>query len=378
MAEIVKTAVSIRQGNHILHLTSFTAAEFAGPGFFSVEALDPETSRGFQRILEDKRRNRVATYLASMRGENRAFLPTSVFLATDADIAYDSQNHTIKFDTDKIGAFNVVDGQHRIKGLIKAAEDVPSLATFPLATIIAAGLGKLEQKLHFYLVNTTQKPVDKSVQQRIKAELHKKRVIGEEISLPEWLGRDVAKDDIPVALNIADALNENINSPWRGEIQMPGHPRSSRALIKQDTLVKSIQKYILVRGHILHKNDLSEEMRNEMLCNYWCAVTKIFAGGNISASVVLKSNGAIFFHSVSMAMFDWLSVTENYTVPRIKECFEKAFVHLSADDLVLSQPEWWRVGGGVSGVNTSAISKKADIMARAVYKANAEEQEMAT
>lgn len=45
--------------------------------------------------------------------------------------------------TTEIGAFNVVDGQHRIRGLVLAAEKDPSLDDFEVAVNIAVNLNPI-------------------------------------------------------------------------------------------------------------------------------------------------------------------------------------------------------------------------------------------
>ena len=376
MPQITKPAVNIRQGDRVLYLTSFTAAEFAAPGFFNVEVLDPLTEDGYQRISEKKRYKRVASDLIAMRGDNNAFLPTTAFLATEAAIDYAPETRAISFDTDVTGPLNVVDGQHRIRGLIEAYKEMPSLADFPLATVIAPNMEKRDQKLHFYLVNTTQKPVDQSVRQVIMARLQKERAMGRKIALPSWLAKEADKDSLPVAIDIAKFLNENQDSPWCGRILMANPQKAPGAgKIKQNSFVVSVQKFVLVRGHFLHQSGMREEMRNERLRNYWSAVADIFAGDDADKSVVFGSTGAIFFHSVSMPMFNWLSVSGDYTVPRIKECFRLAFKELAdGDDHRLSSVIAWRKGNEASGWNGTEALGKADIMATAIYQASQKEK----
>lgn len=376
MPQITKPAVNIRQGKRVLYLTSFTAAEFAAPKFFDVKELDPATEDGYQRILDATRSKRVASGLMALRNANEAFLPlpTAAFLATEAAIDYNPETREISFDTDKTGPLNVVDGQHRIRGLIKAYEDMPSLADFPLATVIAPELDKLHQKLHFFLVNTTQKPVDESVQQRIKAKLQEKRKMGERIVLPQWLAKKVDKDSLTVAQDITDFLSGEL--PWHGRILMANTKgKSGKTTTKEATFRRTIEKYILADGHLLYQGGMREDQRNDMLKNYWLAVADVFAGSDADKSVVFGSTGVYFFHSVSRQMFNWLAVSGDYTVSRIKECFRLAIECLPESDLRLSRADWWRKGGGVSGWNTTqALDTANEVMAVAIYQASQKEQ----
>ena len=55
------------------------------------------------------------------------------------------------------GGFNVVDGHHRIRGLVLAAEKEPSLDDFEVPVNIAVNLDPISQMAHFLIVNTTQR-----------------------------------------------------------------------------------------------------------------------------------------------------------------------------------------------------------------------------
>jgi len=67
----------------------------------------------------------------------------------------------------KICPFSVVEGQHRIEGLKLAAEKDRGLMDFEVPVNIAVNLPEIHQMCHFLIVNTTQKSVDQSVEQRI-------------------------------------------------------------------------------------------------------------------------------------------------------------------------------------------------------------------
>src|SRR6202000_878949 len=96
-----------------------------------------------------------------------AFLPTSVFLATDKPLPFNDLNHTLEIDTQAVGAFSVVAGQHRLGGFRMAAEKDKRVLSFEVPVNIAVNLPPISQMCHFLIVNTTQKSVDKSVEQRI-------------------------------------------------------------------------------------------------------------------------------------------------------------------------------------------------------------------
>src|SRR5207237_7539405 len=120
----------------------------------------------------------------------------------------------------EVGPFSVVDGQHRIEGLKMAAEKAPALLSFEVPVNIAVSLSKLAQMCHFLIVNTTQKSVDKGVEQRIYARLTDAVEFEDVPKLPKWIQRIVETGDDEQALNIVDYLNDTEASPWRGKISM--------------------------------------------------------------------------------------------------------------------------------------------------------------
>ena len=112
---ITRPAARVKQGALTLYATSLKVSDLLTPNFYSVEALDPENpnDKGYQRLLNKARAKKLADYIVAGQDTHDAFLPTSIFMATDKDIKFDEANNTINIDTSVTGAFSVVDGQHR-------------------------------------------------------------------------------------------------------------------------------------------------------------------------------------------------------------------------------------------------------------------------
>ena len=129
MAIFEKPCVKIQQGEKVLLITSFTVGDFmtTEPDFYRINRLDPDleddSEMGFQRILQAERVKRLAKYAIEARNhaDHAAFLPTSVFLATGNNIDFDEEQNKIRFNSADVCPFDVVDGQHRIEGLIAAS-----------------------------------------------------------------------------------------------------------------------------------------------------------------------------------------------------------------------------------------------------------------
>ena len=102
-----------------------------------------QTAQAPQRLLNETRAKRLADYLLDAHKALEAFLPTSLLLATDKVLPFDEANSTLTIDTEQVGQFNVVDGQHRIRGLVLAAEKETDMNEFQVPVNIAVGLDEM-------------------------------------------------------------------------------------------------------------------------------------------------------------------------------------------------------------------------------------------
>jgi DGQHR domain-containing protein len=222
MAIIKIPAARVKQGELVLYTTSLKVKDLVSEKerFYSVETLDPVADKGFQRLLNTARARRLADYIVKGQDSKDAFLPTSVFLATEKSISFDEQNNTIEIDTSEVCPFSVVDGQHRLEGLKMAAQKDERVLDFEVPVNIAINLPKIAQMCHFLIVNTTQKSVDKSVEQRIIARLTQALDVEDIPSLPRWILNTVQLGEIDRALKYVMYLNESPDSPWKGKVLM--------------------------------------------------------------------------------------------------------------------------------------------------------------
>ena len=118
--------------------------DLVSDNFYSVETLDPENANdnGYQRVLNTSRAKKLADYILKGQDSQDAFLPTSVFLATDKSITFNEGDNTIEINTGLVGPFSVVDGQHRLEGLRMAAQKDPRVLDFETPVNIAINLPK--------------------------------------------------------------------------------------------------------------------------------------------------------------------------------------------------------------------------------------------
>jgi len=357
----------IVQGSLVIFTTSLKVSELMMPNFYKVDKLDASDDKsGFQRVLDKTRAKRLADYILDAWDDGDAFLPTSIFLATDKDIEYDERKNQIRLDTASVCPFNVVDGQHRVEGLIEAAKQNLSIREFEICANIAVNLDEISQMCHFLIVNTTQRAVDRAVEQQIVARLSGMIDLEEIPTLPKWIQKQVLKGEDKEALIITNYLNSEADSPWYQRIRMANEERDDKNTINQKSFVQAIKTYILSSSHPLAAiHDL--EKRNKILKNYWKAINELLVDTNAPVeSVIFKTIGLELFSIVSQTVFVKLLAENDFRVEKIKAVFLHGFTHLPNDVLNIQSPEWWQRGGGASNLNKQAIRNIATELNKAI------------
>jgi DGQHR domain-containing protein len=362
---IRRPASRIRQGDLLLYATSLRVADLKVDGFYKIETLDAGEGVGYQRVLNEGRAKRLADYLVDAHKAREAFLPTSIFLATDQTLSFDEATSILIIDTTKVGPFNVVDGQHRIRGLVLASEKDSDLDNFEVPVNIAVGLDEISQMCHFLIVNTTQKSVDRAIEQQIVARLTDMIDFEKTPRLPRWIQRQVEKGEDQRALAIAQYLNSEEGSPWKGRILMANSSNDSgSATINQKSFVSSLKKYILVPSNPIAAQDTDKLQK--ILRNYWSVVAELLIDDDDAASVLFKTNGLDLFHVVSPTVFLHLANQRDFKQDTIREVLKRGFENLPADFLAMSSPQFWYRGHEASGMNQAAIRKYAHALAGAI------------
>jgi DGQHR domain-containing protein len=357
---IEKTASKVMQGSLIIYATSLKVSDLMVPNFYKVDKLDASGGNsGFQRVLDKTRARRLAKYILDAWDDGDAFLPTSIFLATDKDIVYDPQISKISFDTDSVCPFNVVDGQHRVEGLLEAAKENPAIKDFEICANIAVDLDEISQMCHFLIVNTTQKSVDKAVEQQIVARLSGMIGLEDVPTLPKWIQKQVLKGEDKEALIITNYLNSDPESPWYRRIRMANEEQDGRNTINQRSFVQSIKTYILSSSNPLAAySDI--EKRNGMLKNYWIAINELLVDPNATVgSIIFKTIGLELFCIISQTVFTKLFAESNFRVEKIKSLLSQGFDNLPDKYSGVQHPEWWQSGGEASNLNKQAIRQIA-------------------
>ncbi len=264
-----------------------------------------------------------------------------------------------------VGPFNVVDGQHRIAGLVLAAEKNPALLEFEIPVNIAVGLDDISQMCHFLIVNTTQRSVDKAIEQQIVARLTKMLGLEQTPTIPRWIRRQVEKGEDARALSAASFLNTDSGSPWFGKIRM-ANDEGEGATINQKSFINSLKKYVFSANNPL-SNPVWDANRPMILSNYWKAIVELLVDCQIETpSVIYKTTGVDLFHIVSATVFTHLAPKSDFKKDTIKTLLQRGLQNLPDENIAMSHPEWWHRGGVASGLNTAAVRKLATALSHAI------------
>ncbi len=367
MTELVRPAAQIRQGNLIIYATSLRVRDLRQANFYRIDTLDPDQGTGYQRVLNEARAKRLADYLLDGHKALEAFLPTSIFLATDKLIPFDDATNSIRIDHEKIGGFNVVDGQHRIRGLVLAAEKESALDDFEVPVNIAVNLDPISQMAHFLIVNTTQRSVDRAIEQQIVARLTELIEFEKTPVLPKWIQRQVDKGEDSRALQIVQYLNDEVDSPWYGKIRMANDEDAADATVNQKSFVTSLKKYVLTPSNPISGELWSAEKQRKVLVNYWRAIRDLLVEPGDETSVIFKTNGLHLFHSASPAIFLHLANQKDFKTETVKKLLSFGFENLPTEYIGISSPAFWKRGSSASGINQAAIRKFATALSTAIH-----------
>lgn len=360
MTTFTRPAVQVIQGNLTLYLTYLTPEDlFSGEAdFYNVDELEPNTQEGFQRILNQPRAARLARHLREANPEGYAHLPTTVFLATDKAISFDETTGTVTFEVGEVCPFSVVDGQHRIEGLRRAFEAEESLGNFQLPVTIATELDSTHQMYHFFVVNTTQVPVDSSLRQQITRRFTEMEGVEDLPYTPHWLRNQIAGGQDARAIRLLEFLDSDSESPLNGMVQFANEP-IGRNKIKQSSFVSVLKSEVLTASNPLSLQETDVQRQGRILLNYFKAIDGLFVDGrDRTKTVVYKSNGLFFFLGASKWIFTSIySSNKDFRVESMKGLIGDALNNLDDEWRGIASADWWMPGGGGSSLNRALASR---------------------
>lgn len=148
MSRISVSAIKCEQNNFTFYIASLNSSILKEMCFVSRKKEEP--IRGFQRLLNKKRAKDIACYLDQTKG----VIPSALILSAqdNAKLRYDRKSKKLSFERIK-DSFLVIDGQHRLYGLLEAQHD------YEIPVTVFSDLNTSSEVKLFIDINTTQKGV---------------------------------------------------------------------------------------------------------------------------------------------------------------------------------------------------------------------------
>jgi len=210
-----------------------------------------------QRVLNRRRISQIRDFIL----DGNEFVNTFILNWTDSDNLPKIKKDTINIPLQGRRA-QIIDGQHRITGLIEAVNINKSIGDKEAIISFAIGLNTQEAAKIFLNINSEQKPVPKSL-------------------IYDLFGE--AFDDKEHAINrskdIIDFLNSNEESPFYQKVKYPGAPRSS-GMIDLSIMVNAIKPYLDKDGSF-NQLKLSEiETQEKIITNFYSVLRDVYNRAN--------------------------------------------------------------------------------------------------
>ena len=309
---LVTPAVRFRQKRPDvnLYVTAISLRDLLGR--FDSDTYSSDNQSGYQRPVTKSRLRKISHYVREEEGT----LPTSIVLCV-------RQPHRARFESadgatgtltiDAGVPMWVVDGQHRLFGLRRALEKDKAkwLLDYQLPVVIVDGIDAYEEMRTFHVINTRQKGVPTDVVDRHLLSMR----AAEGLAL---IDREGEKNYLRGrATLLVDRLNDDESSPWRGMIRMPGDPLKPEHMLKQHSLVTSLEP-VLRDGFVKR---ITDEEAAQLLLNYWNAARGIWSTAFETPKdyVLQRPLGAGVLHQILPDVLDVCRASDDFSSKRMAD-----------------------------------------------------------
>lgn len=353
-------AIKISQFETEIYITSFSAEflmELHRQKYLNVEEYQIGEDESYQRLEDKKRVKELADFLINYRGDNlvRPILPASIVINVrdSRDVNFEDGMLTIK----RNAKLNIVDGQHRAKGLIEAQSRGENLAyAIPVSFVI--GLERFQEAAQFLMINVKQKPVRTDLALTVLHELEQARTA----EFVEKLKRALKYDAWQLtATAIAISLNDDRDSPWHDLIIRPNedrrHLREAGRIwtpIRQASFVDTLRRFSETQYPDLKSKVVFLKRYWRNVKNMYPTAFEVDVGKNY---VLLKGSGVGAMHVLSSLIYS----LDKEKIASLEDALRKL---KQSQDI-----EFWERGGqgaGRWGTSQGEFASNAKILASMV------------
>ena len=250
-----------------------TVKDLANISYVAVRGKDDEEG-AVQRVLNRQRISSIKNYVLN----DNMFVNTFVLNWTNVD----STPHTTENFIDipiLYASAQLIDGQHRLEGLKLAIKEKPEIADRNIIVSMAINLETVSAAKIFLNINSEQKPVPKSLIYDLYG-----------------VTAEVRNFAVNRATDIAEILNQNVDSPFYNVIKYPGSPRG-KGKLDLSTVVNALKSYVDHGGKLEEYNISNLVLQSNILQNYFRALKfhadKSSKWSTINQNIFFKAAGFI-------------------------------------------------------------------------------------
>lgn len=241
--------IKIKIDDFDIYLISMDVKDLVKIGYVAERGISEERA-AVQRILN---KNRVKDIKEFVQKGGRFYSP--FILNWNNEKKPLSELKTKKISIPLVaGSAQLIDGQHRYMGLQNAIEDDNKFKGFNVVVMLSNNLSTKDAANIFVSINSKQQTVSKSLIYDLYKELDEN---------PESI--------INRAVDIADALNTEEESPYKGFVVYPGK-RAPSAKIQLSTVVNSLESHLGNKGTFAKYNFKSLSYQKALVVNFSKAV----------------------------------------------------------------------------------------------------------
>jgi len=292
MRDPVFPCIQISQPIGVFYLTAIGANELIERLRISARKDTPDgegvPNKDVQREASTKRIADIATYVT----DPDATFPTAIIISADSRYAQvadsritfrepnpsddDSPAYANRDDASAFLFGELLDGQHRIKGLRLAKSEGVDISSFELPVVVMLDLELAEKAYVFSIINSKQTPVPKSL-------------------IYDLFGLASDRSPYLTCHQVARAMNTDRNGPFYNGLKMLGKRRLPSEMLTQGSFVKYLLRMItktpdadaiaLKSSQVLRENDrpfnaFFVKRRDELILKamhaYFSAIAKTF------------------------------------------------------------------------------------------------------
>lgn len=214
-----------------------------------------EEEGAVQRVLNRRRVDAIKKFIL----DGNRFFNTFILNWTNTDNLPVFEDNKIKLNETEHGA-QVIDGQHRLAGLSRAMDEQSEIGDQNILVTMCIRLSTKQAASIFVNINNEQKPVPKSL-------------IYDLFGLIE----DETDHVITRSNDIAQDLNDNVESPYNGWIRFPGKAIPKGELrLDSATVVNALKKHLGKDGVFANINLTSLDIQKQVIINFLQALKSFY------------------------------------------------------------------------------------------------------